>query len=993
MRSHVRFALLALVVGAAVSISAQAAQAAGFGIERFFAANCKVETCGAGAKEAGKVEAELEGFRTAGGYTPFGVTDFVLNAVEIEAGVKVPLESIKNLRVDVAPGVVTNPEAVPKCSIANFVSTLVEPENGFYLAPECPESTIVGENTVVTAVPIGGGKFLDVPLKGKVYNLDQATGLASEFGVALDVSSLAKLPPGSVFAHTFIEGNVEWASDYHDYFLIRGITPGLIESRLVFKGNENEKSEPKSFIRNPSACVAPGPETTTTISGESYGGATASRSYPDPVGTLECELEGFNPTFALTPETTASDSPDGLATTVSVTHPAKAGETDTSDLRTAEVTLPEGVTMNAAAGKGLEGCTPEQIGIGTRNPVTCPPRSRIGSVSLEVPTLPAGSLQGAIFLGKPAGKAIEGPPYTIYLDAESARYGVKVRLRGVVEPDRTTGRLTTTFTENPPAPFDSITLNFDGGGAAPLANPLVCTASSSETKFAPFSGTPPVLGTSPFTATGCPAGGPSFEPKQSTSAEPGRGGSSNTFTIDYERPDGQQYLSKVKTILPPGLVGNIPDATQCPEPQAGTGACPASSQIGVVDVAAGAGGEPFHFAGRVYLTGPFEGAPFGLTFVVPAVAGPFNLGNVIARARVEVDRFTAQVVATDEKVPQIVGGVPVRLKSLTVTIDRQGFERNPTNCSTLTAESVLTGSLGGVATLKTPFQVEGCSALGFTPKFKAVTSGRFSKAKGASLETTITMPSGQANMRSVKVQLPRQLPSRLTTLQKACPAATFEANPASCPEGSVVGAARANTPMLPSQLKGTAYLVSHAGAAFPDLDLVLDANGVRVILVGNTDIKNGITTTTFAQTPDVPVSSVTVNLPLGPHSALAAFGDLCTATLIMPTTITAQNGKQFKQNTRISTAGCGVRIVGHKVIGHTAYLTVRTFAAGRITGSGRNVSRVSRSLRRATRAATLKIPLSRSGRRHRRPLKVRLHVGFTPRHGARSSASVTVTFR
>src|SRR5438309_7303952 len=147
----------------------------------------------------------------------------------------------------------------------------------------------------------------------------------------------------------------------------------------------------------------------------------------------------------------------------------------------------------------------------------------------------------------------------------------------------------------------------------------------------------------------------------------------------------------------------------------------------------------------------------------------------------------------------------------------------------------------------------------------------------------------------------------------------------------MVGTARANTPTLPSQLKGTAYLVSHAGLAFPDLDLVLDANGVRVILVGNTDIKKGITTTTFANTPDVPVSSVTVNLPLGPHSALAAFGDLCTAKLIMPTTIVAQNGKSFKQNTKIGTSGCGVRIVGHKVIGSTAYLTIKTFAAGRLT--------------------------------------------------------------
>ena len=209
----------------------------------------------------------------------------------------------------------------------------------------------------------------------------------------------------------------------------------------------------------------------------------------------------------------------------------------------------------------------------------------------------------------------------------------------------------------------------------------------------------------------------------------------------------------------------------------------------------------------------------------------------------------------------------------------------------------------------------------------------------------------------------------------------------------MVGTVRANTPVLPAQMKGNAYLVSHAGAAFPDLDLVLDGNGVRVILVGNTDIKKGITTTTFANTPDVPVTSITVNLPLGPHSALAAFGDICTAPLVMPTTMIAQNGKETKQNTKISTTGCGVRIVGHKVVGNTAYLTVRTFAAGRISASGANVSRVSRSLKGATKAATLKVPLSGRGRSSRRPLKVKLRVGFVPKKGAHSSASVSVTFR
>src|SRR5207302_7067790 len=332
----------------------------------------------------------------------------------------------------------------------------------------------------------------------------------------------------------------------------------------------------------------------------------------------------------------------------------------------------------------------------------------------------------------------------------------------------------------------------------------------------------------------------------------------------------------------------------------------------------GAGTQPYPFKGAVYLTESFEGAPYGLSIVVQAAAGPFNLGNVRARATVSVDPHSAQVILNDTKVPMIVGGVPTRIKSLTVTIDRQGFERNPTNCSELHVESVLTGSLGGIVEPKSPLQAENCGALQFKPAFSASTGAKFTKLNGASLEVKVGQPSGQANIRSSVTSLPKALPSRLTTLQKACLEATFAANPLGCSPDSTVGTATAVTPVLPTPMTGPAVLVSHGGAAFPDLDLVLEGDGVRIILVGNTDIKNGITTTTFASSPDVPVSSFVLKLPTGPHSALAANGNLCARPLVMPTTLTAQNGKTFKQNTIISVKGCGVRIVGHKEVGRTA---------------------------------------------------------------------------
>jgi hypothetical protein len=381
-----------------------------------------------------------------------------------------------------------------------------------------------------------------------------------------------------------------------------------------------------------------------------------------------------------------------------------------------------------------------------------------------------------------------------------------------------------------------------------------------------------------------------------------------------------------------------------------------------------------------------------MSIAVPAVAGPFSLGTVVTRATINIDPHTAQVTVA-ATLPRIVKGVLVRFRRISVAVNKQGFLFNPTNCGALATETTLTSTLGATQVLSSPFQVVNCNKLAFKPSFKAVSGAKTSKANGASLETTINEVAGQANIKSVLVQLPRALPSRLTTLQKACTEAQFAANPLKCPSGSFVGGARANTPLLPSKLTGPAILVSHAGGAFPDLDLVMEANGVRTIVVGNTNIKNGITTTNFAATPDVPVSSITVNLPTGSHSALAANANLCAGPLIMPTTITGQNGLVVKQNTKISVKGCGVRIVGHKVIGNTAYLTVRTFEAGRISGSGPNLSTVFRHLNSAANAATLKVPLSRAGQRRHRPLGARVRVGFVPKHrGPPSTAFVTVSF-
>jgi hypothetical protein len=1010
-----RVTLLALLSGAGMAVSVSAAQAAPeFGVESFYAANCKVETCNKGATPAeDKTKAEAEVYGQAAGHPPFGVTDFKLNRKQIQAvpfPAFAPVANLKHLRIDVAPGVSTNPEAVAKCSVTDFTSTEVEPVRHFFLAPNCThsgaENTIIGENIVHTVIVIPPGEpfegdFADVELKGKVYNLEQPTGMSSYFGVALEVA------PG-VYAHTFIEGHVEWASDYHDLFEISNIAEGLLESRLLFYGNNGPLTN-GAFLSNPSNCGGPGPLTTTGWSGESYEGAKVSASYTVPVGTEGCNglppfaLAPFAPSFSLAPETTQSDKPDGATTELVLPHNPNPAELDSAQLKSASILLPEGMTLNPSAAHGLEACTPKQIGIHTREPVTCPSGSKVAEATLNVPGLPAGSLTGAMYLGGPeGGGSITGPPFTVYLLAESARYGVSVRLQGQIVPNETTGRLTALFTENPEQPFSDLILNFTHGPLAPLANPLSCGVATTNTSLAPLTGQPAVSPISAFTVDSNGSGGTCASPlpfslSQSTASNPTTGGAQTSFTLNLERADGQQYLSQVATTLPAGLVGLIPSVPLCGEPQAAQGACPFASQIGTAVTLLGAGPTPVQFSGPVFLTGPVGGAPYGMTVEISAATGPFNFGEVVVRAGLTVNPFTARVTVSSQ-LPTIVKGVPLRLKKLTVAIARQGFLVNPTNCGVLATESALTSTFGATQGLSTPFQATGCSALAFKPKFTASSNAKTSKNSGAALGVKIGYPTGvQANIASVKVQLPKQLPSRLTTLQHSCREAVFNANPFACPSNSRVGGATVTTPVLPVKLTGPAFFVSHGGAAFPDLDLVLNgSDGVETILVGNTNITKGVTTSTFAAVPDVPVSAFEVNLPTGPNSALSANGNLCAQALTMPTTITAQSGTVIKQNTPIVVSGCSIKVTAHKTSNHMAILTVQAPSKGRVSGSGKNLKTTYRHPSKAQKL-TLKVPLTSGGvgalARSNHNLKVKVRVGFIPSKGVSSVTYVTVTFR
>ncbi|MHB8491794.1 MAG: hypothetical protein ACYDA6_06235, partial [Solirubrobacteraceae bacterium] len=809
--------------------------------------------------------------------------------------------------------------------------------------------------------------------------------------------------------------------DFHEYFTteVTNLLPlelYVLKIKQVFWGNRSGSG----FLRLPNECNAAA--ATSHIHVESWEGTVGSTSTvlhtekgeattTPPLTVENCAGPRFTPGVSVSSVATASDGPDGITVNTTVPHNTNASNPDSSDLRDATVTLPEGMTINPAAAAGIEACTPAQVGIeedGGRpsSEVSCPEGSQIGTVELDTPDLPEGALKGGVYLGKPSSASITGPPYTIYVTAENIKqYGVAIRLKGVVTPNALTGRLTTTFEDAPQLPFSSLKLHFRGGPLAPLANPLSCGATASSASFVPYTGSPATFAPeiAPFTVEGCASSPPPFAAPgltQTASALPAQAGAASAFTTSLGRAQGQQYISQVRTALPAGVIGLIPVLTPCDEAQANSGTCGEASRVGQVSVQVGSGGAPYTFGGQVYLTERYAGAPYGLSIVVPANVGPFDLGNVITRGKIEINPKTAQVEVS-ASLPMIVRGIPIRIRGYTLDVDRSGFERNPTSCGTLNTVSTLGGtpSLAPVgaasATLVSPFQTEGCSSLPFKPSFTATTSANTSRVAGAGLTVGIAQGEGQANIASVTTTLPLQLPSRNSTLVKACPEAQGNADVLGCPATSLVGRATVLTPTLPGTMSGPAYIVSHGGEAFPELDLVLEDQGVRILLVGHTKITRGTTTTTFASNPDVPIRSFALTLPMGPHSLLAANGSFCLVPLVMPTTLVGQNGKTLSRRTRLSVTGC-LPIVRRASRHRYALVTVKVPAAGRVAMRGFGLKLIVRRVRHAE-TVTLHVPLARAGLNAlsaRHHFETRVRVGFLPRRrgGAAFASSAALKF-
>jgi hypothetical protein len=601
------------------------------------------------------------------------------------------------------------------------------------------------------------------------------------------------------------------------------------------------------------------------------------------------------------------------------------------------VTLPEGTEISPSAANGLLACSDEQFGRTSGMVGKCPPQSKVGSVIVRTPLL-IEPIEGSVYVGHPEcapctpSQVQEGKMVRLFIEARlpepppgEQRPAVLVKLAGHTKVSKA-GQLTAVFTDNPQLPFSELEVALDEGPDSPLTNPSACGPAVAVARLTPWSSNT----VSSISATGAPniegCSTPGFTPSLiagmtgSTHA-----GSFGSFEVSLTRPDGQQDLGTVALHTPPGLAGLLAKVPLCGEAQANAGSCSAVSQIGEVSASVGAGTQPYTIhGGKVYLTGPYGGGSFGLSLVVPAAAGPFHLsgvdgsggegdGSVVVRGSIKVNPKTATLTITTNPPPTQLDGIPLHIQKVLVTVNREKFMFNPTSCDAMSIEGTFTSSTGTTASSRFPFQATDCAKLPFKPGFFVSTRAGHTRKNGAYFHVHVTSGAGQANIKSVFVELPKILPSRTSTLKQACTEAQFATNPAGCPAGSFVGTAVARTPVLPVPLTGPAIFVSHGGAAFPDLDVVLQGDNVTVDLTGSTNIRRGVTSSAFKSVPDVPVSSFELTLPQGPHSALAATANLCTKTvkhvkqkrrLSMPTTITGQNGAVIKRSTTIMVAGC-----------------------------------------------------------------------------------------
>jgi uncharacterized repeat protein (TIGR01451 family) len=855
---------------------------------------------------------------------------------------------VRDVVTNLPPGLIVNPAATSaRCTEAQL-------EDKFYVRPDrgCPDASAIGR--AGTMLSFAGFPFTT---NDAVYSMVPPPGSAASlgfqvFGTSIFVHVLGGLRPGdytisattpdipNLFNHILYEAELHLWSDpagpAHD--LVRG----HCGSNYGGFPDGSECPVPQvdtAALTMPTSC-GPTPTFEAEIDSWEEPGKFLTRTVPftdlegNPVaGVSGCNAVPFKPSLSAQPTTNLADSPTGLDVDLEVPQSESLSATATAHLKEATVTLPEGLVVNPSSANGLAGCSPAEIGIDAQSGVAdgnraqCPDASKIGSVEVDSPLLAeydsenkvkrdgeghviAEPIEGAVYLATPHDNPF-GSLLAIYLAVENPDRGIVVKLAGEVSPDPQTGRLTTTFADNPQLPFSAFKLHFFGGARAALKTPLSCGTKTTTSLLTPWS-TPEGADATPsdsFQTTGEPGGGSCPGAEAQAANHPAfnagtlapQAGAYSPLVLKLSREDGSAPISAIDTTLPPGLTGKLAGISYCPDSALASAAaksgnaerqspsCPASSRVGTVTVGAGAGPTPYYTQGTAYLAGPYKGAPLSVGIVTPATAGPYDLGTVVVRAALYVDPETARIHAVSDPIPQILQGIPLDVRSIALQMDRPDFTLNPTSCDSMALTGNATSPFGSSAALSSPFQVGGCSALPFKPKLAISLKGGTKRGDNPALRAVLTAKPGEANIKKAIVALPHSEFLDQSHIRTICTRVQFAAD--QCPARSIYGKATAITPLLDQPLSGPVYLRS-SSHQLPDL--VADLNGqIHVVLVGRVDSIHGGIRNSFEAVPDAPVSRFVLEMQGGKKGLLDNSRNLCNSVNRASVEMDGQNGKTY----------------------------------------------------------------------------------------------------
>jgi hypothetical protein len=862
-----------------------------------------------------------------------------------------PVEAVKDTLVNLPPGLVGSTKDLDQCTATQLANG-----PGLVAQPLCPATSQIGTTLVRLN---GAGTFPNVLGPIAVFNMAPPPGVPAKFGfnvLGVLVTLTARLRSNGDYGLS-IDGNdlPEGLPIAGTMFTFWGVPsdpshdserscPGQVspgEGGLTCPSG----AQPRAFLRNPTSCTAPASSPVqdglaTTLSIDSWahpgardangGPATGDPSwqtgtwvthdapgYPHPPSEYGahllptgCDKVPFTPAFDLRPATPTVRASTPTPFTVDLSLPQSDDPTTIgqSDLKKSVVTLPAGVRISPSSANGLGACTPAQIGLHSTADAQCPDSSKVATMTITTPLIDQ-ELTGSVYLATPHDNPFDSL-VAIYLVAKGP--GVVVKLAGDVQMDPSTGQITTTV-ESPQLPFSDLHLEFFGGPRAPLMTPAACGTYTTHATLTPWSRPDAPVGVdSSFTvdanSDGSACSPPGFSPGFKAGTLDPTAGKFTLFLMRLTRGDGDQELNSLSVDMPTGALAKIASVTQCPDGEANAGNCQDVSKIGNVTVGAGAGPNPFYIQnGRAYLTGPYKGAPFGLSIVVPAVAGPFDLGNVVVRAKLDVDRHTAQAHVVSDPLPTILQGIPLDVRDIRVTIDRPNFFVNPTSCASKNVLATVGSTLGAIAHVSTHFQMTNCAALPLAPKLSLTVGAKRHTQAGVStpVTATLTQTPDQSNLRSVSVALPGTLNALLPVVNRACDRSAFDAG--RCGKQSKIGTAVAVTPLLRDPLRGSAYFVKTSPGHLPNLMVAL-RGAVSLDLTGIVKIPGGKRLATLFNTiPDAPITKFSLRIVSGTNGPVGIATNLCSAKGRAATAAIGyrgQNGAIVTTNQRLHINSC-----------------------------------------------------------------------------------------